>query len=91
MRSNLSGGGKLVADQPRRKLRNSHNPSGKCFRDTNMVFAERKGDDGYLVHPGSKTVYCLFVGWETIDFKLVMRKLRRLFGIRTIRIDEAGK
>jgi hypothetical protein len=52
--------------------------------------AERKGDDEYLAHPGSKKVSWLFAGWKRLGFELVMLKLCHRFGIGTIRIDEAG-
>ena len=72
-------------------------PSGKCFWDSNMVSTEHvievlteKVPAGYLAHLRSKNVSYLFAGAETLDLEVVLQKLFRLFGIKTLRIDGGG-
>jgi riboflavin biosynthesis pyrimidine reductase len=45
---------------------------------------------GYLAHLRSKNVSYLFGGKEELDLAVVLEKLLRLFGIRTLRIDGGG-
>lgn len=72
-------------------------PSGKCFWDTNMVSTEQvievlteKVSSNYLNHLRSKNVSYIFGGKEELDLKLVLNKLNKLFGIKTVRIDGGG-
>ncbi|MEI6945883.1 RibD family protein [Paraflavisolibacter sp. H34] len=72
-------------------------PSGKCTWDTNMVSTEHvievlseqvPGD--YLHHLRDRNVSYIFGGKDQLDLALVLDKLYRLFGIRTLRIDGGG-
>ncbi|WP_207531896.1 dihydrofolate reductase family protein [Desertivirga arenae] len=72
-------------------------PSGKCFWETNMVSTEHVIEvltetvsDGYLEHLRSSKVSYIFGGKNTLDLDLVIRKLRKLFDIQTLRIDGGG-
>ncbi len=87
----------FVADQPAKTYAVVIDPSGKCFWDTNMVSTEHvievlteKVPAGYLAHLRSKNVSYVFGGAETLDLEVVLQKLYRLFGIRTLRIDGGG-
>lgn len=72
-------------------------PSGKCYWDSNMVSTEHvievlteKVSRNYLEHLRSKNVSYIFGGKTELDLKLVLRKLYKLFGIKTVRIDGGG-
>jgi riboflavin biosynthesis pyrimidine reductase len=72
-------------------------PSGKCTWDSNMVSTEQvievlteKVSGRYLQHLQEKNVSYIFGGEKSLDLDLVLRKLYRLFGIKTIRIDGGG-
>jgi riboflavin biosynthesis pyrimidine reductase len=87
----------FVADQPAKSFAVVIDPSGKCFWDTNMVSTEHvievlteKVPGAYLAHLRSKNVSYIFGGPEELDLDLVLQKLYRLFGIRTVRIDGGG-
>ena len=87
----------FVADQPAKSFAVVIDPSGKCFWDTNMVSTEHvievlteKIPDGYLEHLQSKNVSYIFGGQEELNLDLVLQKLYKLFGIRTVRIDGGG-
>ena len=87
----------FVADQPAKTFAVVIDPSGKCFWDTNQVSTEHvvevlseKVPAEYLAHLRSKNVSYLFAGKETLDLEVVLQKLFRLFGIKTLRIDGGG-
>lgn len=87
----------FVAEQSSSKFCVVIDPSGKCFWDTNMVTTEHvievlteKVSSAYLHHLRDKNVSYIFGGKTSIDLKLVVRKLHKLFGIKTIRIDGGG-
>jgi len=72
-------------------------PSGKCCWDTNMVSTEHvievlteKVSQNYLQHLRSKNVSYIFAGKKELDFNLVLKKLYKLFNIKTLRIDGGG-
>lgn len=72
-------------------------PSGKCEWDSNMTSTEHvievlteKVSSGYLAHLRDKGVSYIFGGKTELDLKLVLEKLNRLFGIKTVRIDGGG-
>lgn len=72
-------------------------PSGKCTWDTNMVSTEHvievlteRVPGKYLEHLRSKNVSYVFGGKDSLDLDLVLRKLNKLFGIQTVRIDGGG-
>lgn len=72
-------------------------PSGKCYWDTNMVSTEHvievlteKVSSSYLKHLQEKKVSYVFGGKNALDFALVLKKLRKLFDIKTLRIDGGG-
>lgn len=72
-------------------------PSGKCYWDTNMVSTEHvievlteKVSSRYLDHLRSKNVSYIFGGKNTLNLTLVLKKLRKLFNIKTLRIDGGG-
>ena len=72
-------------------------PEGKCHWDTNMVSTEHvievlteKVSGEYLDHLRSKNVSYVFGGKKELDLDLVLRKLRKLFGIKRARIDGGG-
>ncbi len=72
-------------------------PSGKCFWDTNMVSTEHvievlteSVSDGYLEHLRNNKVSYIFGGKDSLNLELVLRKLRQLFDIQTVRIDGGG-
>lgn len=87
----------FVAEQPAKTFAVVIDPSGKCCWDTNMVSTEHvievlteKVTPNYLQHLRNKNVSYIFGGKESIDLKLVLRKLNKFFGIKTIRIDGGG-
>jgi riboflavin biosynthesis pyrimidine reductase len=87
----------FVAHQPAKTYAVVIDPSGKCFWDTNMVSTEHvievlseKVPEGYLTHLRSKNVSYLFAGKEELELTVVLQKLFRLFGIKTLRIDGGG-
>jgi len=87
----------FVADQPHKSFAVVIDPSGKCFWDTNMVSTEHvievlteKVPGAYLEHLRSKNVSYIFGGPDELNLDLVLQKLYRLFGIRTVRIDGGG-
>ena len=87
----------FVALQPAKQFCVVIDPSGKCFWDTNMVTTEHvievlteKVSAGYLEHLRSKNVSYIFGGKKEINLALVLEKLQRLFGIKTVRIDGGG-
>jgi 2,5-diamino-6-(ribosylamino)-4(3H)-pyrimidinone 5'-phosphate reductase len=72
-------------------------PSGKCFWDTNMVSTEHvievlteKVSSRYLQHLRDKEVSYIFGGKQSLNLALVLEKLRKLFNIKTLRIDGGG-
>lgn len=72
-------------------------PSGKCYWDTNMVSTEHvievlteRVSSSYLQHLREKQVSYVFGGKDTLDLALVLRKLNKLFNIKTVRIDGGG-
>ncbi len=87
----------FVAPQQSKTFAVVIDPSGKCTWDTNMVSTEQvievlteKVSSRYLAHLRSKNVSYIFGGEKGIDLDLVLRKLYKLFGIRTLRIDGGG-
>lgn len=86
-----------VADQPAKTFAVVIDASGKCFWDSNMVSTEHvievlseRVPAGYLEHLRSKNVSYIFGGKQELDLKLVLQKLKRLFGINVVRIDGGG-
>lgn len=72
-------------------------PQGKCRWDDNHVDTEHVIEvlteavsAEYLDHLRSRNVSYLFGGRKTLDLDLVLRKLRRLFPIKRLRIDGGG-
>ena len=72
-------------------------PSGKCTWDSNMVSTEQvievlteKVSGRYLQHLQEKGVSYVFGGEKNLDLDLVLRKLYKLFRIKTLRIDGGG-
>jgi 2,5-diamino-6-(ribosylamino)-4(3H)-pyrimidinone 5'-phosphate reductase len=72
-------------------------PSGKCRWDSNMVSTEHvievlteKVPTAYLKHLRDRQVSHIFAGKKSIDLKLALAKLRKLFGISRVRIDGGG-
>lgn len=72
-------------------------PLGKCTWDSNMVSTEQvievlteKVTGRYLQHLKEKGVSYIFGGEKNLDLDLVLRKLYKLFGIKTLRIDGGG-
>lgn len=87
----------FVAKQPAKKFAVVIDPSGKCYWDTNMVSTEHvievlteKVSSTYLAHLQEKNVSYIFGGKAELDLKLVLEKLNKLFGIKTVRIDGGG-
>lgn len=73
-------------------------PSGKCRWDSNMVSTEHvievlseRVSTAYLKHLRDHQVSYLFAGRSSIDLKVALEKLHKLFGIRRVRIDGGGK
>lgn len=73
-------------------------PSGKCRWDINKVsteyvievLAEDKVTAEYLDHLRSRNVSYIFGGKSELNLDLVLRKLRKLFCIKRVRIDGGG-
>jgi riboflavin biosynthesis pyrimidine reductase len=72
-------------------------PSGKCRWDSNMVSTEHvievlteKVSTAYLRHLRDKQVSYIFAGKTSIDLKVALAKLAKLFGIRKVRVDGGG-
>lgn len=72
-------------------------PSGKCRWDSNMVSTEQvitvlteKVSSRYLAHLQEKGVSYIFGGEKELNLDLVLRKLYKLLGIKTLRIDGGG-
>ncbi len=72
-------------------------PSGKCRWDSNTVSTEHvievlteKVSTAYLKHLRDKQVSYVFAGKSSIDLKVALAKLARLFGIRKVRVDGGG-
>ncbi len=72
-------------------------PSGKCRWDSNMVSTEHvievlteKVSTAYLKHLRDRQVSYLFAGKTSIDLKVALTKLNKLFGITRVRIDGGG-
>lgn len=72
-------------------------PSGKCRWDSNMVSTEHvievlteRVSTAYLKHLRDRQVSYLFAGKTSIDLKVALAKLGRLFGIRKVRVDGGG-
>lgn len=87
----------FVADYKAKTFAVVIDPSGKCYWDTNMVSTEHvievlteKVSAGYLEHLRSKNVSYIFAGSTELDLSLVLKKLNKLFGIKTVRIDGGG-
>ena len=87
----------FVAGQPAKKFAVVIDPSGKCYWDTNKVSTEhvievltKKVSSHYLDHLRSKNVSYIFGGERELDLNLVLKKLYKLFGIKTLRIDGGG-
>jgi riboflavin biosynthesis pyrimidine reductase len=72
-------------------------PSGKCRWDSNMVSTEHvievlteRVSTAYLKHLRERRVSYIFAGEMSIDLKVALTKLGKLFGIRKVRIDGGG-
>lgn len=72
-------------------------PSGKCRWDSNLVSTEHvieilaeKVSTAYLKHLRERQVSYIFAGRTSIDLKVALTKLARLFGITKVRIDGGG-
>lgn len=72
-------------------------PAGKCRWDSNMVSTEQaievlteKVSSRYLAHLREKNVSYIFGGEKELNLDLVLRKLYKYFGIKTLRIDGGG-
>lgn len=72
-------------------------PSGRCSWDTNMVSTEHvievlteKVSGKYLEHLHTKKVSYIFGGKDELNLSVVLKKLYKLFGIKTVRIDGGG-
>lgn len=72
-------------------------PKGKCRWDTNMVSTEhavevltRQVSNAYLQHLRDNNVSYIFAGQKKINLDIALRKLYRLFPIRTLRVDGGG-
>jgi riboflavin biosynthesis pyrimidine reductase len=72
-------------------------PSGKCRWDSNMVSTEQvievlteQVSTAYLRHLRDKQVSYVFAGKTSIDLKVALAKLAKLFGIRKVRVDGGG-
>src|SRR4051794_20335272 len=68
-------------------------PSGKCRWDSNMVSTEHvievlteKVSTAYLKHLRDRQVSFIFAGKTSIDLKVALTKLNKLFGITKVRI-----
>lgn len=87
----------FVANQPLKAYAVVIDPSGKCLWDTNNVSTEQvievlteQVPDAYLAHLQEKNVSYIFGGEKELDLELVLRKLKKLFNIQTVRIDGGG-
>jgi 2,5-diamino-6-(ribosylamino)-4(3H)-pyrimidinone 5'-phosphate reductase len=87
----------FVAQQDAKTFAVAIDPAGKCHWESNMVDTEHvievlteavSGE--YLDHLRTKNVSYVFGGRHELDLSLVLDKLRRLFGIRRVRIDGGG-
>ncbi|HEY5703965.1 MAG TPA: dihydrofolate reductase family protein [Chthoniobacterales bacterium] len=72
-------------------------PSGKCRWDSNMVSTEHVIEvltetvsTAYLKHLRDRQVSYIFAGKTSINLKVALAKLRKLFGITKVRIDGGG-
>ncbi|MEO5603558.1 MAG: RibD family protein [Cyclobacteriaceae bacterium] len=72
-------------------------PSGKCYWDTDKVSTEHvievlteKVSGRYLEHLRAKNVSYIFGGKKELDLSVVLKKLYKLFDIKTVRIDGGG-
>ena len=72
-------------------------PSGKCRWDSNMVSTEHvievlteRVSTAYLKHLRDRQVSYLFAGKTSVDLKVALAKLRKLFLIRKVRVDGGG-
>src|SRR3954470_23890314 len=72
-------------------------PSGKCRWDSNMVSTEHvievlteRVSTAYLKHLRDRQVSYIFAGKTSIDLKVALTKLAKLFGIRKVRVDGGG-
>jgi 2,5-diamino-6-(ribosylamino)-4(3H)-pyrimidinone 5'-phosphate reductase len=72
-------------------------PSGKCRWDSNMISTEHvievlteKVSTVYLKHLRDRQGSHIFAGKTSIDLKVALAKLRKLFGISKVRIDGGG-
>jgi len=72
-------------------------PSGKCRWDSNMVSTEHvievlteKVSTAYLKHLRDRQVSYVFAGKTSIDLKVALAKLAKIFGIRRARVDGGG-
>jgi 2,5-diamino-6-(ribosylamino)-4(3H)-pyrimidinone 5'-phosphate reductase len=72
-------------------------PSGKCRWDSNILSTEHvievlseRVSTAYLKHLRDKQVSYIFAGKTSIDLKMALMKLGKLFGITTARIDGGG-
>lgn len=72
-------------------------PSGKCRWDSNMVSTEHVIEvltegvsTAYLKHLRDRQVSYIFAGTTSIELKVALTKLGKLFGIKKVRIDGGG-
>ena len=72
-------------------------PPGKCRWDSNMVSTEHVIEvltetvsTAYLKHLRDRQVSYIFDGKTSIDLKVALAKLRKVFGITKVRIDGGG-
>jgi 2,5-diamino-6-(ribosylamino)-4(3H)-pyrimidinone 5'-phosphate reductase len=72
-------------------------PSGKCRWDSNMVSTEhvievltKRVSTAYLKHLRERQVSYVFAGDTSVDLKVALTKLGKIFGIRKVRIDGGG-
>ncbi len=72
-------------------------PSGKCSWDSNEVDGDHvievlteKVSSSYLHHLQENGVSYIFGGKSELNLKLVLEKLRKLFGIERVRLDGGG-
>jgi riboflavin biosynthesis pyrimidine reductase len=98
--------GKPDASIPKEDFLGSHSaktfavaidPSGKCRWDSNMVSTEHVIEvltetvsTAYLKHLRDRQVSYIFAGRTSIDLKVALTKLAKLFGITKVRIDGGG-
>ena len=87
----------LVADHKAKTYAVAIDPSGKCHWDSNMVSTEHvievlteKVPAEYLAHLRARNVSYVFGGKTSLDLRIVLEKLNRLFGIKRVRIDGGG-